>query len=451
MEPMFKGTNAYSYLSHLTDEIGIRLGGTENEKKAADYIESQFKSWGMKTWQESFPIRTYEIQSSKIEALGTSSWEIPHEIVGMSHDTPDAGIEGEIHYIENGVEEHITPAIKDKIVLVFGGTKPKLFSKYIEYGARAVVTIENNLLESPMQIKFLPEVRDRFGSVPTFRIPYLQAVRLFKEGVTRLRLHMKTKEWDSTSQNVIGEIQGTEKPDEIIVVCGHYDTVVKTVGASDNGGGTVIMMELARIFAEKGSKRTLRFIAFGSEEMGLRGSVHYTQQLKEKAHDEKEKDAFDKEKDKTELDQHVFCINIDVQGVLIGSDSCLCIGEPEVNTSVQLLSKEIGKSISVSDSIMSSDNTALSSTGIPSIAFARSGAATGYLHSAKDTLEHLDPIAFEKTGRFIEQYMDRYVANAFAFPFERKVPSKLNDDIQEYFGMQLRKSWLDDPKPKKKE
>ena len=70
-----------------------------------------------------------------------------------------------------------------------------------------------------------------------------------------MRIKIKSKEWDSTSQNVIGEIKGTEKPNEIIVVCGHYDTVVDITGASDNGGGTVMMMELARIFAKKKSKK----------------------------------------------------------------------------------------------------------------------------------------------------------------------------------------------------
>ena len=367
MEHLFKGENAFNYLKHLTGNIGSRLAGTENEHKSAEYIKAKFEEFGLEAWLEEFPIRTYALNESKVTLLADSPREINHEIIGMAQDTPPEGIEGEIIYIENGVEEHITPDIKDKIVMVLLGTKPKDYKYYLKYGAKAVMTIENNLLDNPMRIKMIPEVKDKIGALPTVRIPYMEAHKLLKEGVKRARINIKTKEWDSKSYNVIGEIKGCEKPDEIIVVCGHYDTVVDVTGASDNGGGTVITMELARIFAKQKPKRTIRFIAFGSEEMGLRGSVAYTQNLKKIDKEEKDKDDFDKERDKTILDKHVFCINIDVQGILLGTDKCQCIGEPNVSTSVRLLAKELGYGMTVNDSIMSSDNTALSSEDIPSI------------------------------------------------------------------------------------
>ena len=104
-----------------------------------------------------------------------------------------------------------------------------------------------------------------------------------------------------------------------------------------------------------------------------------------------------------------------------------------LSASVKLLSKETGIVVNVSEEIMSSDNTSISSENIPSIAFARSGAATEYLHTEKDSLEFISPRALDKTGKFIEEYMNRYIANAPSFPFEREVPSKLKDDIKNLF------------------
>ena len=71
---------------------------------------------------------------------------------------------------------------------------------------------------------------------------------------------------------MIAEVTGTLQPEEIIVVGAHYDTTPDLPGASDNAGGVGVVMELARLYAERGSKRTLRFVAWGAEEGGLIGS-----------------------------------------------------------------------------------------------------------------------------------------------------------------------------------
>ena len=74
-------------------------------------------------------------------------------------------------------------------------------------------------------------------------------------------------------------ILGSNRDHNIIVICAHYDSVWQELGAFDNGGGTAGIMELARVYKEKGSKYDLRFIAFGGEEMGLWGSKAYVKRL----------------------------------------------------------------------------------------------------------------------------------------------------------------------------
>jgi len=79
--------------------------------------------------------------------------------------------------------------------------------------------------------------------------------------------------------NVVGEIKGTEKPDEVVIVCGHLDSwnTPGSQGANDNGTGTVTAIEAARILsaAHARPKRTIRFILWSGEEQGLLGSLAY--------------------------------------------------------------------------------------------------------------------------------------------------------------------------------
>ena len=74
--------------------------------------------------------------------------------------------------------------------------------------------------------------------------------------------------------NVIAEIPGTEKPDEVVVVCGHLDSWHQATGTTDNGTGTASTLEAARILMAIGArpKRTIRFCLWGGEEQGLLGS-----------------------------------------------------------------------------------------------------------------------------------------------------------------------------------
>jgi peptidase M28-like protein len=87
--------------------------------------------------------------------------------------------------------------------------------------------------------------------------------------------------------NLEVEIQGTKAPSEIVVIGAHYDSLVGTVGANDNGSGVAGMLALARAWAGKPTARTLRFVAFANEEPPYfqeaeMGSLHYAQRCKQR-------------------------------------------------------------------------------------------------------------------------------------------------------------------------
>ena len=443
---LFDGERAFAHLRHLAVEIGGRLGGSPEEKQAADYIEAHFRSLGLATRQQPFPVRTYSPGEARLEILQPALGAIPCEPFYLAQNTPAEGVAGEILFIDSGQLEDLGPEIRGKIVLVLGGFRGEANDRAVRLGPLGIITIMSGLGTPPIRIEQLPEVRAKVGAVPEVLISHEDGLRLLREGARRARLVVRTPESEGSSQNVIGELKGSLYPDEIIVIGGHYDSSLGIQGASDNAGGTAVVLELARAFAGRGSQRTLRFIGWGSEELGLRGSVHYIKELKAADKAARGREGFVAGRDRTELEQHLLCVNVDVQGALLGRNEAPVAGPAELSAAVRLLAKEQGPAFDVKEEVYSSDGTPLSEGGIPSVSFARVGATTGYLHSPRDVVDFLGPEPLAVQGRFIETFLQRYVAGARAFPFERQIPEEMQKKIREYLEKRLRIDYYADEK-----
>ena len=120
---------------------------------------------------------------------------------------------------------------------------------------------------------------------PTVTMPhehYALLYRLAKRG-ENLRVEMDIKNQfeddDTKAYNTVAEIRGTERPNEVVILGAHLDSWDLGQGATDNGAGSIIVLEAARILKALGvqPKRTIRFILFGGEEQGLLGSKAYAQ------------------------------------------------------------------------------------------------------------------------------------------------------------------------------
>lgn len=102
-----------------------------------------------------------------------------------------------------------------------------------------------------------------------------------------VRLEFDIRNWFEKGpialDNVIAEIPGTEKPDEVVIVGGHLDSWDGATGATDNGTGVATTLEAARLLAKAGvhPKRTIRFMLWGGEEEGLLGSKAYVAKHKD--------------------------------------------------------------------------------------------------------------------------------------------------------------------------
>ena len=100
---------------------------------------------------------------------------------------------------------------------------------------------------------------------------------LMLAGDVQVYMFVDTITEERTSQNVIGTLEGLKPDQGIVYIGGHYDSVSSAPGANDDASGVAATLEAARVLSTKGhrTKATLKFIAFGAEEIGLDGSYWY--------------------------------------------------------------------------------------------------------------------------------------------------------------------------------
>jgi hypothetical protein len=172
--------------------------------------------------------------------------------------------------------------------------------------------------------------------------------------------------------NTVGEIRGSEKPEEVVVVGAHLDSWDLGQGTLDNGTGTTVVLETARILARCGTapRRTIRFILFTGEEQGLHGSSAYVKQHKQ------------------ELDKISACLVHDT-----GTGKVIGLGwmgrpalKPFLETELAGL-KEMGVQDVAGRGIGGSDHMSFDRAGVPGGIFIQEAAGYGFgHHSQADTL-----------------------------------------------------------------
>ena len=192
-----------------------------------------------------------------------------------STPTPKDGVEAELADVGLGREEDLRGKRLDgKVALAQRGQIR--FAQKASFaaaaGASAIIIINNQL--GPAQTGTLLEP----SRIPVVMVPYDEGLRLgawLAAGPVRVRLVVQTVTEQRTSVNVIGIKPGTTAPAEVVVVGAHLDSVPLSPGANDNASGVATVLEVARLLAEVPTARSIHFVAFGAEELGLVGSGYY--------------------------------------------------------------------------------------------------------------------------------------------------------------------------------
>lgn len=300
---------AYQWLDHLSNSIGPRLSGSYNAERAVQYTSKELEDLGLdKVWLQPVMVPKWvrgarenayvEVGSNsrrdvKITALGGSvSGSIKAEVIEVH------GIEDLVNYGEDGIKGKIVffnKPMQANLINTFaayGGCVAQRYSGAAEaakYGAVGVIIRSMNLRlddfphTGTMSYGDLPvSSRIPAAAISTNDAEYLSGILKLQKDA-RLFFQVNSQQLpDVESFNVIGEITGSEFPDEIILVGGHLDSWDLGDGSHDDGAGVVQSMEVLRLFNELGikPKRTLRVVLFMNEENGLRGGNKYAEMAK---------------------------------------------------------------------------------------------------------------------------------------------------------------------------
>ena len=284
-------------LRRLTDEIGGRVTGTPQMAEAVAWGVAAFRAAGVDVHTEKYAMPvTWSEGPTRLELLGPAQFPVRLVSTGWSPATPLGGIQANLVDIGNGTEEEFARAgnIKNCILLVhseIGSTWADLFDEYLrppgiisrglQGGASAILWMgaRERLLLYRHTNSLLGQI-DKIPQAVVAREDAMRLARLAAEnpGKVRVRLIMPNKIGGPMEQeNVVGEIRGREKPDEVVILGAHLDSWELGTGALDDGCNAALVIEAARAIKSMGlvPRRTIRFILFSGEEQGTLGSYAY--------------------------------------------------------------------------------------------------------------------------------------------------------------------------------
>lgn len=301
---------AYELLKDLTSNIGHRLSGSNNFEEAVRWgKEELIKAGADSVWLEPVTIPHWVRGAETASAVigRNKNVELAICALGGSIGTPKNGIQATIIEVQSLDEvKQLGERGKGKIIFYnrsFDKTKVNTFEAYggavdqrsrgaieaAKVGAVAVLVRSMTNTIDKVPHTGMMNYNDTVPKIPAAAVSTEDADLLsekLKNGQKvsiHLQLGCKTLP-DVQSYNVIGEIRGTERPEEIILVGGHLDSWDKGTGAHDDGSGVAHSIEVIRLLKSlpERPKRTIRVVLFANEENGLKGGKAYAARAQNK-------------------------------------------------------------------------------------------------------------------------------------------------------------------------
>lgn len=402
----------------LLKKIGfIRTAGTEEELKAAEILAEEIRSIGCEPEIEPFEIEDANIVKATLEVV--EPYQKVYEVTGYkcAESTPEEGITAELIYAENMLDVNLANA-KGKFVLVNGRVNMECYKRLIKAQVAGFITMSGTLLdkleETDLDTRKIRSVMQMQGTTTAVNIRIADAFEMLQKKASKVKIVLDNQNVTLTSHNVYTEIKGTDFPEEIISFGAHFDSVPFSTGVYDNGAGSVIIMEALRYFKENPPKRTVKFMWYGSEEIGLEGSKHYVKKYKD------------------DLEQHALMINVDVGGCVIGSEMCFVTGPECLTHYVDYFMKTEGYAVRVEQDIYSSDCIPFADNGVPALSFCRFAPDGGaFIHCRHDVIDYLSEDSLEKTAAYVIAFSEKMI-NATAFPVPHQIPDNIVEKVDKY-------------------
>jgi carboxypeptidase Q len=318
-------SEAMANLEYLSDEIGPRLTGSAQLKRANDWTKEKFAQYGLSdahlepwtvahTWSRGTATARITAPASQSLTIASAAW---------SPGTPGA-VHGQVVYFDAKKKEDYAKfhgKLKGAILIyqepeslspprpvdpyravkrpmqrpparigeppvadpydAFLAEEKERTRFWKEEGAAAVLR-DSGKPHSLLNMTDISLEKYAPGAIPTAFVTgegYRMIWRMLKHGAVSVEIEMTNSFGDKPVQvyNTVAEIRGSEKPDEMVIVGGHLDSWDLGTGSTDNGTGSMAVLEAARTLAKLKlkPKRTIRFVLFSGEEQGLYGSEAY--------------------------------------------------------------------------------------------------------------------------------------------------------------------------------
>ena len=401
---------ALNELRHLTDNIGPRLSGSPQAQQAVDYVASEMRALGAEVTFEKAMVPHWvrgtesgELTEWSGQTPGTTQ-KIVLAALGGSTATPPDGVTAEVVVVDNWQQFHALPpdAVKGKILLFnhkfdkqlaaqgdglnayVGGVVYRGGGPIAAAAAGAVAVLVRSVGGADFRLphtgmtQYAPDI----PKIPAAAVAAEDAdllKDLASQGPVKLHLTLSTQSLpDAQSYNVVADWRGAEHPEQVVVVSGHLDSWDLGTGAIDDGAGVVVSMQTIHLLKDLGirPKRTVRFIAWMSEEEGSEGAAAYMIDHKD------------------EMVNHIGAIESD-----LGADHPSGIyyaGKSDLGRWLRPVSQvldPIGAETLISAPETGEDIARMTEDGVPSFAPVQdSRFYFNYHHTAADTFDKIDPI-----------------------------------------------------------
>jgi hypothetical protein len=300
---------AWALVQQLCNEVGARPAGSAGDAKAAIWAQAAMRRLGLQNVRaEATALRVWQRGPAAARLVGPVALPLVMAALGNSVAAPAGGIEADVAWYADFAELKADTSERARGKIVFIDQKTERFKDGRGYGvavvARGAGPIEaakrgalalaiRSIGTDRSPIAHTGATRYEIGvpRIPAFAVSVPDAERLaalHAEGKTlRIAFTLDSRsDVEATTQNVIGEVPGTDLADEIVAIGGHLDSWDLGVGAVDDGAGVSITAAAAALIAGAGKRprRTIRVVMYGNEENGFDGARLYGDRYKEVKH-----------------------------------------------------------------------------------------------------------------------------------------------------------------------
>jgi Zn-dependent M28 family amino/carboxypeptidase len=405
----FESDYAYRQVAHLANNIGPRLSGSAQAQTAVEYVAAELRKLGLEVKLEKVMVPHW-VRGEETGALTeypsmapNTTQKIVLTSLGGSVATPNDGLTAEVVVVNNFDELQALgrSRVAGKIVLFNAKFDQQLADNGFAGPAYGQSVIYRGIGASAAARLGAVAALNRSAGGADYRLPHTGALRyaddapkipaaaiaaedadllahLTSEGKVRMHLVLTPQTLpDAVSYNVIGDLKGSEHPEQIVIVSGHLDSWDLGRGAIDDGAGVAVAMQAAQLLKQMHlrPKRTLRVIAWMNEENGTMGARTYAKDYQ------------------NEIANHFAAIETDLgAGHPLGF---YAQGKPEILTLLQPLASLLqsqGAGVTRLVEETGSDVEPLGAAGVPTFAPIQDARTYfNYHHTAADTLDKINP------------------------------------------------------------